>query len=123
MYHIKELMQPIDTHESSGICHEMSPLITPIFKSTLNFKTPPLCHSCQFTLPKCLISKFDQPTNAKLDQQGALSEDSYEAGNFISADQCVIDTPGRLLTLISLMVTHCFMILLLVSSWLSIKSL
>ncbi len=47
MYQIQELMRPVKAHESSGVCHEMPPVITPIFKSTPNLKIPPLCQSCQ----------------------------------------------------------------------------
>ncbi len=40
IYHICGLMQPIDVHESSKICHEMPTVITSIFKSTPNRKIP-----------------------------------------------------------------------------------
>ncbi len=49
MCQIQEVMQPIKAYESSGVCHEMPHVITPIFKSTANLKTPPLCQSCQLS--------------------------------------------------------------------------
>ncbi len=91
-------MQPIKAYESSGICHEMPPVITPIFKSTPNLKTPPLCQSCQLACSKCHVPKVNQPTKAQQDLEGVLSWDAYEAGNFVSADQYVVNTPGRLVS-------------------------
>ncbi len=73
MYHIQEIMQPIKAHESSGVHHEMPPVITPIFKSTPNLKTPPLCQYCQLMSSKCHVPKVNQPTKAQQDQEGAQS--------------------------------------------------
>ncbi len=98
MYRIQELRQPVKSHESSGICHEMPSVITPIFKSTQNLKTPPLCQSCQLVCSIYHVPKFNQPIKACQDQEGALSWDSYEAGDFVSADQYVVNTPGHLLS-------------------------
>ncbi len=67
MYRIQELMHPIKAHESSGVCHEMPPVITPIFKSTPNLKTPPLCQSCQLARSKCCVPTVNQPMNAPQD--------------------------------------------------------
>ncbi len=46
MYCIQELMQSIQAHESSGIYHEINPVV-PIFKSAPNLKIHPPCQSCQ----------------------------------------------------------------------------
>ncbi len=64
MYRIQELMRPIKAHESSGVCHEMPPVINPIFKSTPNLKTPPLCQSCQLACSKRRVPKVNQPMKA-----------------------------------------------------------
>ena len=98
MYRIQELMRPIKAHESSGVCHEMPPVINPIFKSTPNLKTPPLCQSCQLARSKRRVPKVNQPMKACQDREGALSWDAYEAGDFVSADQYVVNIPGRLLS-------------------------
>ncbi len=42
-------------------------------------------------------AQVKQPTNACQDQEGALSWDANKAGNFISANQYVVNTPGLLL--------------------------
>ncbi len=41
MYYIQELMHPIKACNSSGVCNEMPPVITLIFKSNPNLNTPP----------------------------------------------------------------------------------
>ncbi len=73
MYHIHKVMQPIKAHECSGICHEMPPVINPIFKSTPNLKTPPHFQSYQLACSKRHVVKVNQPTKSQQDQQGALS--------------------------------------------------
>ncbi len=42
MYHIQELMQPVKTHESSGICNEVHLDVNSVSKSTPDLKTHPL---------------------------------------------------------------------------------
>ncbi len=64
MYHIQELMKSIEVHESSGICDEMPPIITPIFKSTTNLNKHSLRQSCQLALSKCHVPKVNQLTKA-----------------------------------------------------------
>ncbi len=81
MYQIQELMQPIKAHESSFVCHDMSCLITSIFKSTSNLKSPPICQSCQLACSKHKVPKVNQPTKAKQDQDEASFQDAYEVGN------------------------------------------
>ncbi len=70
----------------------------PIFTSTPNLKTPPLCQSCQLARSKHRVPKVNQPMKARQDQEGALSWDAYEDGDFVSAHQYVVNTPGRLLS-------------------------
>ncbi len=62
------------TYQSSWIfryCHEMPPVITPILKSILNLKTPPLYQSCELVCSKCRVSKVNPPTKAQQDWEGA----------------------------------------------------
>ncbi len=63
-YWIQELMHPIKAHEFFGVCHEMPPVITPIFKSTPSLKKPLLCHYCQLTCSKHQVPKVNQQTKA-----------------------------------------------------------
>ncbi len=44
------------------------------------------------------MPKVSQPTKAQQDQDRALSWDAYNTGNFVSADQYVVNTPDRLLS-------------------------
>ncbi len=60
MYCIHELMRPIKTHDYSGVCHEMPPVVTAIVRSLLNLKTPPLFLSCQLMRSMYCIPKVDQ---------------------------------------------------------------
>ncbi len=59
MYFIQELkfLQPIEAHESSGICCEMPLVITPDLKSTTNPKTTPFCLSWQLACTKSVCLK------------------------------------------------------------------
>ncbi len=97
MYRIQELMHPIKAHEFFGVCHEMPPVITPIFKFILNLKIPPLCHSRQLACSKHCMPKVNQPMKTQQDQEVALSQDAYDTGNCVSADQYIVNTPGQLL--------------------------
>ncbi len=76
----------------------MPPVITPIFQSTPNIKTPLLCQSCQLARSKRRVPKVNQPMKAQQDQEGALSWDAYEAYNFVSTEQYFVNTPGPLLS-------------------------
>ncbi len=57
----------------------------------------PLCHSCQMS-----CAKQRQPNVNKLreapEEVGALTQDKYEMGDFVSLDQYVVKTPGHLPT-------------------------
>ncbi len=75
MYWIQELMQLVAADEISGICHEMPLVIIPILKSTPNFKTPPLCQSCQLDcLGTVFLKSTTQPRLKKIKR--ALSQDA-----------------------------------------------
>ncbi len=73
IYCIQELIQPIEAHESSGVCHEMPLVISPILKSTPNLKTVPLYQSCQWVCSNCHKPTDNQPTQAQQEQTGVLS--------------------------------------------------
>ncbi len=108
----------------------MPPVINPIFKSTPNLKTPPLCQSCQLACFKRHVPKVKQPTKAHQDQEGALSRDAYEASDFVSADQMLSTRQAVCFQVMEekrhtlrFMVVHYVMMQLLVLSGLRIKSL
>ncbi len=73
MHSVQELMQPIEAHESSFICHEMPPVITPVFKATPNLMISYLCQSYKLACSKCYVPKEILPTKARHDQKIALS--------------------------------------------------
>ncbi len=114
-------MKSFEAHEFSCVCHEIPPIITPIFKSTPNvIKTFPLCQSCLLAFSKQCMPKFNKPTKAWQDGEGTLSWDANEAGDFVSTDQYVVNPWGRLVLGYSQKVSHsqlhvgtyCFMMLL-----------
>ncbi len=41
------------------------------------------------------MPKVNQPTSAQQGQEGALSQNAHESGNFVSSDQYIVNTPGR----------------------------
>ncbi len=75
------------------------------------------------------MPQVNQQIKAKLDKEGALSQNSSEAGDFVSADQYIVIKPDRLLPGYGREVPNnrfhggeIFHMLLLVSSGLRIKS-
>ncbi len=90
-------MQHIKAHESSGVHHDLPPVIPLNFKSTLNLKTPSLCQSCQWACSMSCVPKVKQPTKAQQEQAGALSWDAYETDKLFTTDHYVVTTPVRML--------------------------
>ncbi len=82
-------MGPIEACEFSGVCHEMLPVITPIFKSTPNLRTTPLFQSSQ--LSNCGMHKIKQPTKTQQESIVTLSQDVNKAGTFVSVDYHVVN--------------------------------
>ena len=74
----------------------MDRVIKPRIKSASNCPIP-LCQSCQMSRAKQRKPKI---TKSKVipEVEGAISKEQYEAGDFVSVDQYVIKTPGRLPT-------------------------
>ncbi len=75
----------------------MPPVITPTFKSTPNFITPPLL-VLLIGLTKCQVHKVNQPSKVQNNQEGVLSQDAHKAGDFVSSKQYVVNTSGQLLS-------------------------
>ena len=82
--------------DTNGREFTVPPFIVPKFASTPNCPIPH-CQSCEFSRqvrrnPNVKTSK------AIPEKEGALSRDCYEASDFVSVDQFVIQTPGLLFT-------------------------
>ncbi len=65
-------MKLIEAYESSGDCHEMSPIMTPIFKSTLKPQESSSCHSYYYPYSYKIASRIKQPAMTHQGQVGEL---------------------------------------------------
>ena len=96
MQRVQELMKVAEMHEESGAVTAMDRVIKPKIKSAANCPIP-VCQSCQLSRAKLRKPKVTK-SKAISDQEGALSRDKYCTGDFVSMDQYVVKTPGRLPT-------------------------
>ena len=87
-------MKVVEMEEPDGSITTMDRVITPKIKSAATCPIP-LCRSCQLSR-----AKQRKPAVAKSkaipSEEGALSRDKYETGDFVSMDQYVVKAPGRL---------------------------
>jgi hypothetical protein len=95
MQRIQELMQVVEVEEPDGKLSVMDRVIC--LKIRAATSRIPFCQSCQMSRatkrkPKVVKSKVVP------EEPGALSRDKYETGDFVSMDQYVVKTPGRLPT-------------------------
>jgi hypothetical protein len=74
----------------------LPPVITPTFASTPNCPIP-MCHSCELAHQKRHSPKVKQSHDIP-EKEALLSRDRYEAGDFVSANQFVVNTSGQLLS-------------------------
>ena len=74
----------------------LPPVIAPTFASTPHCPIP-MCHSCELACQKRHSPKVKQ-SHAIPEKEALLSRDQYEAGDFVLADQFVVNTPGQLLS-------------------------
>ncbi len=74
----------------------LPPVISPTFASTPHCPIP-MCHSCELAQQKRCSPQVKQ-SKAIHERDGLLSRDRYEAGDFVSADQFVLNTRGCLLS-------------------------
>lgn len=96
MKKIQDMMRGRKYKEESGVVREEPPQIKPTFASTPNCAIPK-CTACQLAKMRRRNPKVAR-IKALPEREGALSRDRYEVGDFVSADQFVCNTPGRLLT-------------------------
>ena len=96
MQHIQQLMKVSEMKEPSGEILTMDRVIVPKMNGASNCEIP----KCQ----SCLISSAKQRSPKMVDDktptyEGAVSKDGmYQRGEFVSMDQYVVKTSGRLPT-------------------------
>ena len=94
MYRIQRLMSDRVFEEPSGKRTVLPPVLKPKFPSARNCKVPK-CASCLLARAKKRGPGVKE-AKAVPGKEGALARDRYEVGDFISTDQFVVKTPGRL---------------------------
>ncbi len=94
MQQIQELMRVVEVKEPDGAVSTMPRVITPKIKSAA-YCPIPLCQSCQLSWAKQRKPKITQ-SKVVSEAEGILSSEKYETGDFVSMDQYVVKTPGRL---------------------------
>ncbi len=94
MYHIQSLMCEWHYQESDGKTAILPAVTKPKYATAQNCVVPP-CQSCLLArAQKCSLKVL--LTQALEDCEGALTRDQYEVGDFVSKDQFICTTPGRL---------------------------
>ena len=96
MGRIQKMMRENKAVDDTGRETILPPVISPKFASTPNCPIPK-CHSCELARLKRRSPQVKKST-AIPEKEAILSRDRYEAGDFVSADQFVVNTPGRLLS-------------------------
>ena len=96
MKRVQELMRCVEVREPSGAVTVMDRVIVPKIKSAANCPIP-VCCSCQLSRAKLRKPKVVK-TKAVKESEGSLSREQYQPGDFVSLDQYVVPTPGRLPT-------------------------
>ena len=94
MHRIQELMTPQQVEEPDGTNHVMGQIIHPKFVIAAKWAVP--------VFEPCLLggAKKISPGVAKKkdvpEKKGILARDKYEIGDFMSTNQFLVNTPGRL---------------------------
>ena len=96
MKRVQEMMSVVEAREPNGRTLTMDCVITPKIKAAATCPIP-LCQSCQLARAKERRPNVTKSTNIP-SSQGRISSDQYETGYFVSMDQYVVKTPGRLPT-------------------------
>eukprot|EP01082_Thalassiosira_pseudonana_P005723 g5374.t1 g5374 contig2:418133-419951(-) len=95
MYQVQELMREQKFEEKTGVETVLPPVIPSKFATTSSCPIPK-CTACQLaTMRKRnpqVVKQLPIP-----EKEGILSWNKYEPGDFVSSDQFVVKTPGRLL--------------------------
>jgi hypothetical protein len=96
MQRIQELMRVVEIQEPDRKISTKDRVIIPRIKSAATYPIP-LCRSCQLSRAKQCKPNVVK-SKAIPSEEGALTRDQYETGDFVSMDQYVVKTPGRLPT-------------------------
>ena len=96
MHHIQELMKVSEMKEPNGAVSVKDRVIVPKLSSAATCDIP-VCQSCELSRAK---QRKAPVVKAKVNEssEGAISRDQYQPGDFVSIDQYVVKTPGRLPT-------------------------
>ena len=87
-----EMMRETKAVDDDGKEPILHPVIPPKFASTPCCPIPK-CHSCELSQQK-QHSLQVKKHKAVPKKEGSLSRDRYEAGDFVSADQFIVNAPG-----------------------------
>jgi len=96
MTRIQEMMVEHNAVDSNGNPYVFPQIIKPNFRSTSSCKIP-LCTSCELARAKRRSTKVSKKVDIE-EKQGILACEKYEVGDFVSMDQYISKTPGRLPT-------------------------
>jgi len=97
MHRVQELCRPVKIYDDAGnIVSESPPVLPTKYKTTLSCAHP-VCMSCKLANMKVRMPEVAK-SKAIDSNAGVLSADCYEPGDWISTDQFVVHTPGRLLS-------------------------
>ena len=94
MSQIQQMMKPQQIEEPNGSRSVMAPVISPKLPTAATCAIP----ACEY----CLLGRAKKRSagvnkrQPVLDKEGLISRDKYEFGDFVSTDQFVVRTPGRL---------------------------
>ena len=86
----------VEISEENGATSTMDRVIIPKIKATATCPIP-MCQSCQLSRAKQRKPKTTK-SKAIPEATGAITRDKYNVGDFVSLDQYVVKTPGRLPT-------------------------
>jgi len=94
MYRVQTLMRERTYEDPLGRRTILPPMIKPKFPSARNCVVP-ACQSCLIVRARKRSPNVVK-TKVIPEREGALSRDKYEVGDFVSTDQFICRTPGRL---------------------------
>ena len=98
MHRIQRLMCERHYHDAEGVTTILPAIIKPKFLTARNCVVP-ACQSCLLLLARARKRSTKVSRTQPLeDKEGALTRDQYETGDFVSTDQFICKTPGRLPT-------------------------
>ena len=96
IYRIQEMMRERHYEDPDGRTTILPAIIQPKNASARNCIVPP-CQSCLLARAKKRSPNVSR-TQPLEDREGAITRDQYEVGDFVSTDQFICKTPGRLPT-------------------------